>query len=169
MKKTVLIFLFAPLFCLAQQHHAGEKVTRTAWDVLVRATFRYPLNIFYSISCVNGSYFLDLRAMHSDHNMVVARGAELALMLEDGTTVQLFNSAYATSCTGCGARGYATNNEEGISLSYPLTKNDMETLRDSYVDFVRLYNASGFWEKRVSENNGEILMKEIAAIQKTNL
>jgi len=176
MKKLLLALLLFPLLCNAQSDHidilqenridaaTGDSIMHTYWFVLARATIGDPLNLFFRITRINNEYFLDVKAMDAGDNMVIARGEPLDLLLDDGNKIRLYNSEYEASCIGCGARGYAGSDAQGVLLTYPIYKADLQKLQYRYPDKVRLYNADGYWYKRIDVNNSDVFIHEINLI-----
>src|SRR5580704_1484647 len=104
MKKTLLLLLILlPGLCGAQEYLRGqlaenrvdevshETIKRSYWQVLERAGFSRKLNAFYRISRINGDMFLDLKIIEGGEVFVVARNAELRLVLESGNILILHN------------------------------------------------------------------------------
>ncbi len=172
MRKLLIVLMLLPFCAPAQSYKddklqdnfidrsSGDSVLHTYWHVLCRGNITDQLTIFYRFSKINDRYSLDIKVMDAGSDVVVARNAELRLLLDDGSSLSLYNSAYAVSCIGCGARGYMGSDAPGISLSYPVSGKEMTKLQRSYVERVKIYVAYGYWQRSVHEYNSEVFFKQ---------
>ena len=177
MKKLFLLLLiFLPGLCDAQEYlsdqlaenrideAAHDTIKRSYWQVMERASFSRKLNTFYRISSINGKIFLDLKIIEGGTVFVVARNAELKLVLENGTILILHNSAYQVSCKGCGARGYGGSGAQGVMLSFPINNSDLRTLLHNYIAEIGINTGEDYLEKKVNATHSELFIDELKLV-----
>ena len=176
MKNLLLLLVILPCCCMAQSEYSDrlginetdavthKAIKSTFWQVFERGSLHKNLNTFYRISSINGAYYLDLKVIHGGDIFVVPRNGEFWLLLDDGSIVKLYNTEYKTTSIGDGARRWAGSGAEGVTLSFPITGNDMKKLLHNYVERIRLYTGDGFLERRINENRSELFMDEVALV-----
>ena len=178
--KKILLFLFIllPGMCGAQEYRAGElsenridesahdTIRRSNWQVLERGGITKKLNTFYRISRINGKFFLDLKIIEGGDIFVVARNAELKLMLENGNILILYNSAYQVSCIGCGDVGFAGGGAQGATLLFPLADADIHTVLQYYVAKIGINTGGNYMQKTVNEKHSELFVDELKLVMK---
>ncbi len=176
MRKILLLFTFLPSFCLAQgqfydrlatdeiDNETKQSVKRSYWQVFERGNLHRTMNTFYRISSIDGSFFLDLKVIQGGDVFVVPRNGEFELLLESGSILTLHNTVYKASSVGDGARRWAGSNAEGIMLTFPLSKKDMEQLMHDYVASIRLYTGEGFVQRKITATHSELFSDEISLL-----
>jgi hypothetical protein len=145
MRSLLLLFFLFPFKCLAQngerdaqRAEKNKVIYRTPWKSLVRPTVRNPLNCFYRFQDSLGHFSLELKISSGGLPFIVTQHSKLELELENGDVLQLFTGPWMHSCKGCGS---LSKNADipGVALSFPITRNDIDALYDSYLGHIRLY------------------------------
>lgn len=158
MKNLILLLALTISYCQAQtleknevDEFTGKKIKQTSYEILCQ---NFTLNMFISAKSINDSInFLRLKlivgsgAAHS-----INEGDIFYLKLKDGKIVELKNSQYAISCTGCGARGFIASQAQGTETNWFLTEGNVIDLTSSGVSKIRIYTSKGYLESEVKES-----------------
>ena len=164
MRKLLLALFLFPLLCSAQRYRndkleiSQDTIKASYWQVFQRATARNPMTTFFRIANVNDHYFLELKVMLGGASFVVARNAELELEFGNGDYINLFNSEYKKACMGCGARQFERNDLLGVTLSFPISEDNMDKLLRHYVFHIRLHMDQNLPGASINENRSEDFM-----------
>jgi hypothetical protein len=177
MKKIILcLLILLPGLCHGQEYLRYElaenrvdevthdTIKRSYWQVLERGGLSRKLNTFYRISRINHKYFLDLKIIEGGDVFVVARNAELRLVLEDGNILLLHNQEYEVSCNGCGARGYNGSGAQGVMLSFAVSSADLHTLFRHYITNIGINTGEDYLEKKVNDVHSELFVDELRLV-----
>lgn len=167
--------LCLPLFLAAAAVHAqrleqnevdeftGNKVERTSYEILVQ---NFTMNAFVAVINIDDEvYALKLKLMLSAAVHSIDKDDIFYLKLKDGTIVELRNSEYALSCTGCGARGFSGSQAPGTLTTWFLDNDKIEALRASPVASIRIYTSKGYIQSEVKEARANILSDELRLVQ----
>ena len=175
-KMFLLLFISLSGVCNAQEYlryqfaenrideASHDTIKRTYWQVFERAGLSRKLNTFYRISDINGSRSLDLKIIEGGSTFVVARNAELRIVLGNGNILILHNSVYKVSCPGCGARGYGGSAAQGVMLSFLLDNSAIHTLQRNYVAKIGINTGEDYLEKKVNSYHSELFMDELELV-----
>lgn len=164
MKKLLLALLLFPLLCSAQRYRndkleiSQDTIKASYWQVLRRATARNPLTTFFRITNISDQYNLELKVMLGGASFVVARSAELELEFGNGDYINLFNSEYQKSCMGCGARKFERSDLQGVTLSFPISSENLDKLLHHYVFHLRLHMDQNLPGASITDNRSEDFM-----------
>jgi len=174
MKKLLLLLLILlPCLCNGQEYLAGhfaenrideeahDTIKRTYWQVMERAGLGKKLKTYYRMSRINGKMFIDVKVIEGNGVFVVARDAELKLVLETGSIVTLHNTEYKVSCKGCGARGNGESSSQGVMLTFPIDFYDIRTLLRNYVVKIGVNSGEDYMEKWVNQTHSQLFMDEL--------
>jgi len=152
------------MLCTAQRYRndklevSEDTIKSSYWQTLRRATARNPLTAFYKISNINNNYFLELKVTLGGPSFVVARSAELELEFNDGKYITLFNTEYKKSCLACGTRKFEGNDMQGVTLSFPISKENMDALLHKYLYHFRLHLNHDLPGATLTDNRSEDFM-----------
>ena len=164
MRKLLLALFLFPLLCSAQKYRndkleiSEDTIKSTYWQVLKRASARNPLTAFFRISNINDHYFLELKVMLGGASFVVPRNAELELEFNNNEYINLFNSEYRKSHMGGGARQFERNDLQGVTLSFPISDENMDKLLRHYLFHIRLHLDQNLPGATINENRSEDFM-----------
>ena len=176
MKKILLSFFLFPSLCYAQgqfydrlaidevNKETKESIKRSYWQVFERGNLHRTMNTFYRLSCVNNSFYLDLKVMQGGDAFVVPRSGKFELLLESGDIVTLNSTAFKASSKGDGSRHWAGSSAEGMTLTFPVSDDDMKLLLHDYVASIRLYSYEGFVQRKITYNHSELFRDEVSLI-----
>jgi hypothetical protein len=173
----VFLLLFVPMLSTGQQfpedrlewndkNETGELVKRTHWQPLVRPTLHNPLTAFFRFAKVDNDYYLQLKVMTgSDGSFVVARNAPCELMVWPNRSITVYNMAYQQSCVGCGSRAEKTNDPEGVTLTYPISEDDVALLlRRCSLYRVRINIGEMCFEKPLTPTRSKLFTDQVHLI-----
>ncbi len=172
-KIFLLLFILLPGICNAQEYLSNklaenrideatnDTIKRTYWQVLERGGISRKLNTFYRISNINNHLFIDLKIIEGGSAFVVARNAELRIVLENSKILILYNTVYQVSCPGCGARGYGGSGAQGVMLSFPVDNSTVRELLRNYIAKVGINTGEDYLEKKVNETHSELFIDEL--------
>lgn len=149
--------------------NSGDSLMSTYWHVLARGTVGDPFNVFYRLTSVNGAYAIQLKMMNAGRKIVIAKNAQLQLLLDNDRKLVLYNKEYRNSCKGCGARGLIGSDAHGVTVTYPIGSKDMAMLQYAYLEYVKVYSAEGYWLKRISERNSDIFIDQARLMLNTGI
>lgn len=165
MKKVLLIIvLFIGVNSFAQKlevnktdEFTGDILKKTSWENLATSGFF----TYFNVSNVNGDYFLNLKVMIEGKVFSIEKDGELMLKLTNGEIITLKNTEHTITCIGCGAKGVVGSADEGISVSYTLSKEDAEILNNATIESLRIYTSIGFRDSKLKEKNSNKIQKAI--------
>jgi hypothetical protein len=81
----------------------------------------------------------------------IDEGGKLLLMLDNDSIIELRNSKYQISCTGCGATGLVGSSAPGLFINFYLTKDNLSSLITHKVKKVRIYFTDGYKEAEIKD------------------
>lgn len=144
------------------------RVTRTSWNYLYKSGGWVPLWLGVRVSKINDTYWLNLKIMNGGHVESILEGAKFMLMLSNDSVVELANSAYAISCTGCGAIGFVGSAGQGLAADFMIRNNDVPSLMNNPIKKVRIYLSDGYEEGALKGALVDLIMDDIKMINNVN-
>ncbi|MDW7692121.1 hypothetical protein R9C00_14730 [Flammeovirgaceae bacterium SG7u.111] len=171
MKKIILLnlMLLISLVSLSQTLKQNEideftnnSIKRTSWETL-NMTMKFAA--YFRLSNINGESYFDLKMMIGSKVFSIDKNQELMIKLSDGEIVKLPNLKFATTCKGCGAKGISGSGAQGIQVSYPITKNQIEKLKTGKGNKIRIYTNDGYVENDMKMNIYKKIVKALALIE----
>lgn len=159
MKQTLLFLII--LFCISAKSF-GQKleenkiddftkdsIKRTSWESLYSTISG---NAHYRFSLVNDNETFDFKLM-LDRIFFIDKDMQIMFKLQNGDIVTLNNLEYTFTCKGCGATGFIGSEAQGIEVSYPISKHQVEKLKAGKIVKVRVYTSDGYLDENVKEKN----------------
>ena len=142
MRSFLLILLFFPFACVAQEPTGSDNVRHTnlatSWTALIRPTFSNPLTAYYRFTDNAGNYLFELKISAGGVPFIVTQDAELEFALENGDVITLYNKKWQRACKGCGSKG-PNADIPGVTLEFDLSRDDLEALSNSYLGHISLH------------------------------
>ena len=120
---------------------------------------------YFRISKINENTYFDLKMMINTSVFSINKGQEIMFKFFSGEIIKLPNIEYAITCTGCGAKGFAGSEGQGIKVSYILEKEQFEKLKNNIVETVRIYTTDGYVESSIAEKYYKKLQKALILVE----
>ena len=122
----------------------GSAIKRTSWETL-NMTMKF--TAYFRISKINENLYFDLKLMIGGGEVFsIDEGDQFMLKLENDEIVKLSNLEFTITCTGCGARGISGSAAQGIQVTYPITPEQFNMLKNNTVSKIRIYTSDGYIE-----------------------
>lgn len=138
-------------------------VKRTSWEV-VNMTMTF--TAYFRASQINTTNAFDLKMMlGSGAVFSIPEGAEMMFKLSNDSIVKIPCIKSAISCSGCGAKGFAGSQAQGVNVSYFISKENLALLKNSQVTKIRIYTRDGFVEDEIKAKNADKIRKALALIE----
>lgn len=138
----------------------GNSVKRTSWETL-NMTMQF--TAYYRISKINDHYYLNLKMM-LNKVFSISKDQEFMFKLDDGTVLKFLNLEYTTTCRGCGAKGFSGSEAQGIEVSYPVKKEQIDILINNRIEKLRIYTNDGYLENEVSEKRSKEIIANFSSL-----
>jgi len=171
MTKYILLLLasFLSFHVLSQKieenkvdEFTGNSVKRTSWETL---NMSMSFTAYFRVSKINDNYYLGIKMMMGGDVFAINEGDEIMFKLSNDEIVKLQNLEYTITCTGCGAKGFAGSAGEGIEVSYPMTKEQVQKLTSNNVVKMRVYTNKGYVENETKEKHAKKLISALKLIK----
>lgn len=113
--------------------------SQSKWETL---TMNFSFTLYYRFVRIDGVLFFETKIMRSKGisgiSFTVKEGKELALNLDNGDSLTLYNYSDSETCTGCGSVGLNGSSGPGINLLYELSNEYFEMLKNNNVISMKL-------------------------------
>lgn len=171
MKKTALLGLlvFFGVLTFGQTLEKNEvdeftnnSVKRTSWET-INMTMKF--TAYFRISKINDNTYFDLKMMIGTSVFSINKGQELMIKLSNDNIVKLPNLEYAITCRGCGAKGLSGSEAQGIQVSYPISKEQIEQLKSGTGNKLRIYTNDGYVENDMKAKNYNKIIKALSLVE----
>lgn len=136
----------------------GNMVQKTSCETLVQ---NFKMVAFVSVMSVNDSTaFLELKLTIGPGRVhAIDRGGIFFIKLSDNSIIELQNSEYSLSCTGCGSKGLMGSGSQGTRTTYILNKSNINKLRKANATKIRVYTTNGYIESDVNNNKSDVIKR----------
>jgi len=166
----ITIFLFLHKHSFTQtlvenkvDEFTNNKVMRTSWETL-NISWKY--TGYFRISQINETMYFDLKmsiaeGLSKGRIFSIGEGQEIMFKIESGEIIKLKNLKHEVTCIGCGAIGYAGSAGYGLSVSFLLSKENAEKLKNNKVVKIRIYTSDGYVEDDTKLKHAEKIISSL--------
>lgn len=128
----------------------GRYVKETSVEILSHPFKMSGYSYDFRFKSVDTDIYLNLKIMSISNSVFAIKdGNVLMLKMGNDSILKLSNSEYTISQSGKGASGIVGSACQGVSLYFPLSKEDIETIKNTKIVKVRLYTTDGYTEQVV--------------------
>jgi len=175
MKTTfTILLLLTTNFILAQtieedkiDEFTKNSIKRTSWETLTNPSFNGNFASYVRISKINSTFYLNFK-MWNNGIFSILKDDNLFFKLKNDSIVTLFANESTISCRGCGSKGMAGSDAFGVKVNFNLDSKDIELLKGSEIEKIRIYTTGGYLEKAVKERFSEVIKKELMLFNEKN-
>jgi len=140
----------------------NNSVKRTSWE-MINSNMQF--TAYIRISKINESHYFDLKMMMNGSVFSISEGQKLMFKLSNGEVINLENLKYAVTCTGCGATGLMGSDAQGIQVSYPISVENIEKLKEISIEKFRIYTNDGYVENDMKSKNDKKIKKCLSLVE----
>lgn len=169
MKKLFLLLFFSATLSNAQKisenyidDFTKNHIKRTDWEAL---TFEMKAVTHYRLSKIDDQYFFQLKIMLGDVFFSINENEELMLKLSNEEIVTLKNLKYTTTCVGCGSTGFNGSKAQGIYVSYNLSNENFQSLKENKVSKIRISTSKGLIDLDIKVKKADTLIEVLKLIE----
>lgn len=133
----------------------GHKVLITKWSTIV---MNWNSTVYSRIHLSGENIFLDIKA---GTNKVTSAQKDALLILKtwNDSLIKLKNSSYTISGIGDGAIGLSGSRDQGISLSYQISKKELEEISKNGIKKIRIYLSDYYMEEELKKKKSDSFKK----------
>lgn len=158
MKKTVIFICIYLSFTInnhAQQivknevdEFTGESIKETSWATISASLFK-GFFAYYRFTKINETYYFNFKLIDKGQVFSIDKGQEFLFKLENNDILKLVNPKTKISCYGCGSISLVGSEAEGVEVAYPISKQQLETLKKFSPAKFRVYVDEKHIEKTI--------------------
>jgi hypothetical protein len=162
---TLFLFLFfGNIYSQSIKENKIDEFTKiktiaTDWEVLNRE-FSCGCASFHRFKRINNTNYFEFKYMDSKV-LSVMKGDVFMFKLNNDSIVSLKSAESIVGCRGCGAIGLSGSEAYGIKVSYYISEEDFEKLKNNTITKIRFYTTSGYINLDVKEKKALIFVEAL--------
>ncbi|MCB4808561.1 hypothetical protein LG651_09870 [Tamlana sp. 62-3] len=126
----------------------GESIKETSWATISASLFE-GFFAYYRFTKINETYYFNFKLIDEGKVFSIDKGQEFLFKLENNDILKLVNPKTKLTCYGCGSISLVGSEAEGVEVAYPISKQQLETLKKFSPAKFRVYVDEKHIEKTI--------------------
>lgn len=106
----------------------------------------------YKIKKIDDNYFMLLKIIVFNKPIYFSNEQPLMFKTANGSICSIKTMDFGTPCLGCGSTGFVGSKAIGTQANYIITKEQLECIKNDFVDKIRIYTTGGYIEYELKGN-----------------
>lgn len=174
MKYLLLITLVATSLSVTGQklledkkdEFTGLQVKETSVEKLAHPLKMSGFAYNFAVRKVDAHYYFNLRMMSLNGEVfAIRKDSKFMLKLKNDSVITLLAPSFEVSGKGEAGSGLSAGNAQGVSIYYPITKDEISLIHASEIVKIRVYTSGGFTDQDIKEAGSKKIKAAFTLLQ----
>lgn len=142
-----------------------QSIQKTSWETLFSTTKG---TSYFRISKIDNILFVQLKFRLNEgfetKSFSIEKNQELMFKTKEGEIITLKNLKSTVTCVGCGAISFNASQALGIEVSYQMSEEQFNILKNSFLEKIRIYTDIDYKEFEIKKKNALLFTNSLKLI-----
>lgn len=144
----------------------GLQVKETSVEKLAHPFKMSGFSYNFAVKKVDDRYYFNLRMMSLNGEVfAIRKDSKFMLRLKNDSVITLLSPSFEVSGKGEAGSGLSASSAQGVSIYYPITKQEISLINASEITKIRVYTSDGFTEQDIKEAGSKKVKAAFSLLQ----